>query len=100
MVRVQLSDRNDEAPAFLNTPLVFSVEEPTDRPLFITDLQTSDRDEGANADAMFFISYGNDGDVFTLNPGTVCGLVAYTPAQQCMNQKHTAHITVLIGDHE
>ena len=100
VVRVQLSDRNDEAPIFLNTPLVFSVEEPTDRQLFITDLQTSDRDEGANADAMFFISYGNDGDVFTLNPGTVRELVAYTPAQQCMNQKHTVHITALIGDHE
>ena len=68
---VRLLDRNDEAPVFLNTPLVFSVEEPTDRRLFIAVLETDDRDDGANADVMFFISNGNDGAVFTLTPGTV-----------------------------
>ena len=66
-------DRNDEAPVFVGTPLVFSVEEPSDRRLFIADLQTRDGDNGSNAEAMFFISSGNDRGAFTLMASTVRG---------------------------
>lgn len=73
MVLVSVLDRNDEAPVFVGTPLVFSVEEPSDRQLFIADLQTRDGDNGSNAEAMFFISSGNDGGAFTLMASTVRG---------------------------
>ena len=73
MVLVSVRDRNDEAPVFVGTPLVFSVEEPSDRQLFIADLQTRDGDNGSNAEAMFFISSGNDGGAFTLMASTVRG---------------------------
>ena len=65
---VQVTDTNDNAPAFTEAAYSFDIPEDTGRGAFVGSVSVSDLDEGVNAQVSYTVLSDWGNDVFSLNP--------------------------------
>jgi len=65
---MQVTDTNDNAPAFTEAAYSFDIPEDTGRGAFVGSVSVSDLDEGVNAQVSYTVLSDWGNDVFSLNP--------------------------------